>query len=586
MLLLSALYAIAFSWPLLQHLNVAYAIEDWYRFRALDIAAVNTVRNFHQLPMWTAYLFGGMPLIGNPESRVLTPWFLLHLIYGSAMGFNLEVPGHLAILWAGGYVLGRVLGFGRLASVGCASVFPSSSWLYLHFGAGHPHFLPYAYTPWMVAFFWLGVERHQLKWAVAIASLMALALFEAGVYPITDTGLLLTMLSIGSAVQRRSLWPFAVLGTAAICSAAFAAPKMLPFFATGWTRPTGVADEWLNLSEYPRLVFSRDQNCHLSVVWAGRGWMPICDLGAYMSPMFVCLAIFGGFLAFSQARLWLSIMGVFTLLAMGNYFGAYSPWTLLHHLPPFSWQWAVPRYFIMVDFCLSILVGLGIHAFPDKRAVMALLLVGVIEGCSLWPSNLIDMNNVILEQSEAGVFRQVHDENAGTLRLVMAGKGAVNGGQWCGQSRPAGVHVNPGNQAGYRGEQYLIGPGTLQPTFWSPEGLAYEVDARAPTLLVVNQNYDSDWRATEGEVISHDGLLAVDLPAGHRVVRLWYSCWRLMVGCLIGLAALVLAPWMCHANHWYSRDGYPRDAGLAGDVSCGDGGGVNRVSDSGGIGGG
>ena len=58
---------------------------------------------------------------------------------------------HLAIMFAGGYVLGRELGLRSIACVTLAGMFASSSWLSLHVSAGHLNFLSIAYMPWVLA---------------------------------------------------------------------------------------------------------------------------------------------------------------------------------------------------------------------------------------------------------------------------------------------------------------------------------------------------------------------------------------------------------------------------------------------------
>jgi len=59
-----------------------------------------SVAHFHQLPLWNPYECGGTPMIGDPQSRVLTPFFLIHLLFGPVVGIHLEIALHFALLWA------------------------------------------------------------------------------------------------------------------------------------------------------------------------------------------------------------------------------------------------------------------------------------------------------------------------------------------------------------------------------------------------------------------------------------------------------------------------------------------------------
>src|SRR5438093_334681 len=95
--LVAVAFALAFSYPVLGHLSEAGFRRDWDLLRQLDWAAFHSVTHFHQLPLWNPYKCGGMPLLANPHSRIVTPFFLLHLFLGPNVGLNLEVPLHLAI---------------------------------------------------------------------------------------------------------------------------------------------------------------------------------------------------------------------------------------------------------------------------------------------------------------------------------------------------------------------------------------------------------------------------------------------------------------------------------------------------------
>ena len=80
------------------------------------------------------------------------------------------------------------------------------------------------------------------------------------------------------------------------------------------------------------------------------------------------------------------------------------------------------------------------------------------------------------------------------------------------------------DQGGYKGEQYLTGSGTLKLTRWTPNALSYEVMVFAPTVLIVNQNYEPGWHLAQGvgRVSSENGLIAIHLPTGQQHLKLVY----------------------------------------------------------------
>src|ERR1700722_8403198 len=150
----SAAFALVFCYPLVSNLSIAGAFGDWDFIGASQQAAYWTVHKYHQVPFWNAYECGGMPLLGDPQSHLLTPWFLLTLMFGPVVGLHLEVIVYCAIAWAGGYVLGRVLGMRRIAAIYTATAFAGRSWFFLRAAEGQIVFVVVVYLPLILAAGW------------------------------------------------------------------------------------------------------------------------------------------------------------------------------------------------------------------------------------------------------------------------------------------------------------------------------------------------------------------------------------------------------------------------------------------------
>ena len=78
------------------------------------------------------------------------------------------------------------------------------------------------------------------------------------------------------------------------------------------------------------------------------------------------------------------------------------------------------------------------------------------------------------------------------------------------------TNVKGWNEPAYRGEQYLLGRGSVTLARWSPNRLEYLVDALAPSVMVVNQNYDPSWRAMSGAGHIFLGWIAGASRAGRK----------------------------------------------------------------------
>ncbi len=267
-------FAVIFCWRILANLKVAGVAYDWDVWLSTLWVARHSIIRFHQLPLWNPYECGGIPLLADPQSHILTPFFPLTL----AVGLHLELPLHLAIGWAGAYLLARTVGSGRMGGICTACAFCSSSWFFLRAGAGHVVFLPMVYLPLTVAFAWLGAKRRRIGWSIAAAALVAITFGEGGVYAASYTLLVLALLMAPLAVLDRSLWPLLSVAIVIIFAPGFAAIKLLPSLAFYDRYPRPIDSSfWANLKDLSAALFSRNQDLNRH----GTAW-GFWEYGAYI----------------------------------------------------------------------------------------------------------------------------------------------------------------------------------------------------------------------------------------------------------------------------------------------------------------
>jgi hypothetical protein len=147
---------------------------------------------------------------------------------GPSVGAHLEVTLHLAIAWAGGYVLARMLGLGPLAAVAAATILPASSWFPLHLGEGHLILMGFVFLPWLLALMVLASERKLALPAIAAAALLAITFGGGGGEVIIYEGPLVAAYAIAETIRRRSARPILFLAVAGAFAAGFAAVRLLP----------------------------------------------------------------------------------------------------------------------------------------------------------------------------------------------------------------------------------------------------------------------------------------------------------------------------------------------------------------------
>jgi hypothetical protein len=541
-----AVFTVAFSYPVLTHLGQIGVVWDWPEFLMRNWVAFQSLRNFHQIPLWNPYECGGMPLWAHPSSQILTPLFALPMLFGPFVGLDLQIPVHLAIAWCGGYVLGRVLGMGYMGRLACASVFPASSWFYLHIAVGHLNFLPTAYLPWVAAVAVAGSKSRSLLPWIGAGLLLAIMFGEGGVYQPTQAIMLAVLIALWMAAVSRSWRPIAGIFVMLAFAAGFGAIKLLPSFQMMHLHPRPIQNiEYSPVKFLLQGLFGHYQYYDRPRIEEWGFW----EVGAYLGPAAAALALAG--LAGWPRRCipWLLAAGLFFILALGGP-RPWFPWPLLHHLPVFAWERMPERFLILLVLAAAVMAGFGAdflaHLYPPMGTIVAaiLLLTAVADA---WTVIRPDMDAPVAGQLEVAPpsarFVQDYEDPWSMLNLALSNRGALHCNEELDFHEVANMKVIASNQPGYRGEYYLLGPGALAQSRWTPNALAFDVITQRPNILVVNQNYDANWRITHGsgQVISQGGLLAVRLPPGGQHLRLVYRSNLFRLGALISLMTCVMA---------------------------------------------
>ena len=558
--------SIAFSYPVIRHLSQPGASGDWDFSLELQDAAYHSLTYFHQLPLWNPYKCGGMPLFGNPQSHFFSPWVLLTLLFGPFVGLHLEIPAHFFVAWLGTYALGRVLSLRPLAAGGAACVFACSSWLNLHACEGHMVFLPIAYTPAIMALCIAGARPGKIVLSIAAGALLALTFFEGSAYPPIFIGVLLLLVIVPLCVTGLSLRPMWSLIVAGLFAAGFVAIKLLPAYELISSAPRQTSSAYfIDWTTVGAAFFSHNQDkLRFSPNWGFQ------EKGAYIG-LFALPALLGLF-RLRRALPWVLAIVVIILLARGDH-GQTSLWVYFHRLPVVGSSMRLPsRFMMMATLPIGILAGLGFDlllGLQGRRAsvigaslVVLVLSAAVVDNFIVVTPNL---NYVLGDEAITGppnpIFRQYQMPGPGVnmYRVEHENMGVLHCYEYT--DNPWPTHVIGADEPGYLGEQYMLGPGHVSLTRWTPNQLDFQVDSPAASVLIVNQNPDPEWRVVRGlgEIDHARGLLAVDVPAGRQEIVLKYGGRMLRVGALISLLTVLLAGLII----WRPRISFQREARAA-----------------------
>jgi len=543
-----------FGYPALADLTALGSGNDWDQHLLYHWAPFVSVTQYGELPLWNPWACGGTPLLANPQTRFLSPFFLLHLAVGPVAGLHLELVLHLAILAAGGYFLGKTLGLRFLGCSATALVFLGTSAHYLHLGMGHSWMMSYAYLPWILAFVLRAIESSRLWPAFVAGALLALVILEGGIYPGPHAALLVGLVCIGFAAHRRSLFPIKIGAVTALCAAGLASPKLFPVLQLMSQHPRKTeAIESTSLSLLFESLFSRNQVIGRFVApQEGITW-GFHEYGAYLGPAAALLVVAALVLARRRAIAFAILGAVFLWLACGCITLGGVPlglWQALHSLPVFGSQHVPSRFLVPFILCAAVLAGLGADALGKRWgrrgavAAAVLILVGAADSWRVGPASVWQMYDA--PQNPVGPPGPFHHEYWGDSNLMMPLAQANRGALHCYESVYLKIAAQmPG--AGFKGEEYLESGEPIRQLRWGPNALEFETAAtKAPTVLVVNQNFDAGWKLVEpkGRTFSRDGVIAAELPAGTTRIRLEYRSTSFLFGLVLAACIAVVGFWL------------------------------------------
>lgn len=544
------LAAIYYTLPLLINLDY-WGVRDWDLFLTIAGAPAASLLDYAQFPFWNPYLGGGNILFHHPEVGVLTPFFLLYLLFGAVVGLKLQVLLGYFIGLYGGHRLARQLGISNLAAVMVAFAYFGSVHFALHFAEGHMPFTHFCFLPWFIALvLGAGKDSRQLIWASLVLALMILGNGAAIplLYTLLFSGLLCVMLSLSErSVQHLKHLVIAVVGGLGL-SAVKLVPMVIYLAQNRWP---GVSDESIPLAAlWP--IFIGVKHSLFAQNYSGQfwGWH---EYGAYISPLLILLA--GVVLAFRFRRywVWLVMATFFLLLGMGN-FGSFSPWAILSQFPGFASARCTGRSFQMVILSTAILGGFGFDFLasrfrsPSKDRLIRIVLypvAGIVIATNLvltWPIMSSAVGKAPERVTRNEVFEHVIDEKPQAFRNFLANRGSLIS-PWLSAYHPSRAlvvgndHILP--------EHVLSGQAEVVSRDYTPNCISYRLNVVQPGEMVLGMGYDPGWQSSDGrELFERNGLIAFRFDRGDQAVELSYRSPYVTHGAVVSLITIAVLMWV------------------------------------------
>ena len=521
--LASSALALLQWWPMFRSAG-ATGFGDWQMIHHNWEAAYIAISRFAEWPLWDPFHCGGVPILGNPESQVYSPWFLLSFVFGTVVAVKLMVLGHVACAASGMYWLARRRYGLRVEAAALAAVTWSWCGCFVWDAAGgHATFLGFAFAPWLTYLVHRGKDLP--REAAVVAGLLLMTLVEGGTYPLPFF-LIWTVfeLCVRAAVRKD---PWGSLRFAAISYGLLAvggAIRFVPIFFALRTHPREVANrDALSLSDIWTMLTARLHSWRVEghpFVWP--------EYGSYVGVAVVVMALLGAALVLRQRR-WHLLCGLalYTSLMVGNV-SELAPYSLLHRLPVYDSLRVPSRFAIFVTFYLALLAACALHEGLGRLrgsrwgitlGVLIVLGVGVDLLEASWPQvNLwtgAPLSNEPSAQEFHLVARKYHESYASYPRLNLGTRICYVGGMnW---------RVSPALWLGARAQVKVPAQhGKIEHWERTPNTFQARVSLKAAARVVFNQNYAEGFVSTVGELTETKGLLALDLPAGEHDVTVEY----------------------------------------------------------------
>jgi len=552
-----------------------WGINDWDYYLFNYAVARKTLLNHLQFPLWNPYYCGGNPLLANPQSFFLSPFFLVLLFFGELLGVKLLVLLHMFVGMAGAYFLGRQYGARGPAAFFPSLIFMMSAVYPLHIGTGHPIWFAQAFIPYVFIFLNLSRQKSfHIFWA---AGSLALIFFTGNIYYFIFTVLGATLWCLLEALGKNWLPALVKLAVLGLITFIFTAVKLIPMIEMVLAYGKPVSDSSSpGFEVLYKALFSRAQDLR-SHQLTGQKWR-WWEYGAYIGPL-PFVIIIGGLLL-NLRRLWKEaiIFIFFLLITLGS--GFYF-WPLLKSMPLLEnlrSPYRMSIYCLLIGGIFGALLLTKIGSYGQKKGNKVIPILLPLLTAFIFV-DLLMVNQVSLTRAftiappspedKAGQnFIQVRQKKrfktfyqySHMYDNFLLNRGSVN----CYERLKLPIKAIPAKNwnnrlyKNYRGEYYFsncndgsfmakVDGNEVQQLLFSPNRQIFKVEKLTqPLCLLINQNYHQGWKATidnsslEGiKVESKKGLIMAHLPAGSYKLELYYRPLSFIIGLIITIMGLL-----------------------------------------------
>ncbi|GEM_PF-3979442 len=561
--------------PIIKDFN-NWGINDWdSAFTWIAIGRDSLVKYF-QFPLWTPYIEGGRPFYLNPEHIFYYPIFYfvfpwMKVIYAYKVFFLL----HILIAFITSYYFAKSSRLTITSSLLVAILYAFNSSMALNFAQGHIYYLGYSWIPLLLmAVFNITEPKESVFLATFASSMLILA---SSTYIVIITFLFL-LISCFFLIFQKNTRPLKILFTSLTMTFFITLFKTIPevFFMSDLPRtidlPSGHSIFSLIysfISKSQNIFWEHDNfNFYKSIsnisVLNGKApyWLfgiseEWPDNGSYIG-LFPLIASIVAMVNFRKS--WKVILWTMLFFIMAS-FGArlyISPWSLLKHFPLLESMRSLMRFKIITIPFICLFCGFFINSlrlklkFKYRNIFFALILLFITFDLTL-------LNQKIM--SRAFPFKEVETTKQLTFPALINSYNPKDYDTYSqttesliypkylegysvtekaeDRTNRRVIHSLPIDDQDYKGHFYLKeSRGNLKLLQWSPNQLTFEYDVNGSDSIILNQNYDENWVATnERNVTQYRGIISIPI-AKKGNITISYTPKRLYILMIISTLSL------------------------------------------------
>ncbi len=540
-----ALLTLVTTWPLLSSAGSLNTYRDSHPLVQYEESARQTLLQFGEAPLWDPYYCGGLDGLGTPQSRFVSPTFLITLIFGTLRAEPLIAFVMILIGLEGAFRYARSRGSTNLGAALGSPVFALSGIFAVAPALGWYNFFGFELVPWAV----LGVRwamRGRGVGVVLAAVALAWIVGFGGTYSAPMAALWCAFEVVEFAIAKRKnlgrlkiALPMAVL--TGVLALELAAIRLWPVVETLRMAPRIIGGSPGTMPEIIlRMLLGR---IHPDNAGDFR------PAGTFLVGGFAAIAVGAGLAR--KKSIPLILAASFWMWLAAGYAANVSAFAALKELPLYSTLRYPERFLILFALAVSAIAALGIsrlqvYARNRKMGGVALAVAVAAMLANLGPlvvNHWAATNGRPMGPPPPTLSQDFHQARG--TRWALAYYGPMSRGCLsCYDAYP--VPQSPLLRGDLKAEEYLedATAGTVTRTKWTPNHIELTVHLERPARLRINQNWHPGWRTSVGTIASEKGLLAVELPAGDHALTLRFLPRAAVGGALATLAALAVLGWL------------------------------------------